>query len=238
MNLRFCILIFVCFFVTPASLLYAETESLDKPQGHHFKVKDLLKSDIDKVLEVNVEVIDELLKELMHKLYARNPRELKKSPFLNAEESQHKLFSYSPGAVHAEFMKMSGIEALNLSFDKDYEGDRVFMLVAGLRTMIFESYQYKKEFFMLDSLDAQKLYNSARNIEIANWKLRKYKNEQGELFLLSNEVNGSETNLSYERLFGKLIATQDNIARVIAGKTGRTISKVIIRMATAVFIPL
>lgn len=238
MKFQLCVLILFSSLVVHENVLSEETEKQNKPPAHDFKVKDLLKSDIDKVLEVNVEVIDELLKELMHKLYARNPRELKKSPFLNAEESSYKLFSYSPGAVHAEFMKMSGIEALNLSFNEEYEGDRVFIFVAGLRTMIFNSYKYKTEFFMLDSLDAQKLYNSARNIEVASWKLRKYKNHQGKLFLLSNELHGDETNLSYERLFGKLIATQDNIARVIAGKTGRTISKVITRMATAVFIPL
>ena len=37
--------------------------------------------------------------------------------------------------------------------------------------MIFLACGGKTEFYITDSLDAQKLYNSARNVEIAAWKL-------------------------------------------------------------------
>ena len=46
------------------------------------------------------------------------------------------------------------------------------------------------------------------------------------------------SNLSYERLFGKLIATQDNMAIIIADKNKRTIKTVIQKMATAIFLPI
>jgi len=39
-------------------------------------------------------------------------------------------------------------------------------------------------------------------------------------------------------LFGKLVAIQDTIAIIIAGKTNRTIKTVIQSMATAVFLPI
>jgi hypothetical protein len=56
---------------------------------------------------------------------------------------------------------------------------------------------------------------------------------------MSNSLANEEIrNLSYERIFGKLIATQDNIAIIIAGKKNRAIKTVIQRMATAIFLPI
>jgi hypothetical protein len=105
--------------------------------------------------------------------------------------------------------------------------------------MIMKSYNYKTKFYMIDSVDPQKLYNCARNIEIAMWKLSNDRDSKGELFLMSNALSEKEIiNLSYERLFGKLIATQDNIAIIMAGKKNRTIKTVIQRMATAIFLPI
>ena len=104
--------------------------------------------------------------------------------------------------------------------------------------MIMKSYDYKSEFYIFDTIEPQKLYDCARNIEIAVWRLSNKVDSHGEPFLYSNSLPDEEVNLSYERLFGKLIATQDNIARIMAGKKQRTLKKVIQRMATAVFIPI
>jgi hypothetical protein len=115
----------------------------------------------------------------------------------------------------------------------------VFALVAGLMSMIMKSYNYQSEFYMFDSVEPQKLYNCARNIEIAVWKLSHDRDSNGEPFLYSNSLPDEEVvNLSYERIFGKLIATQDNITTIMAGKNGRTIKTVIQKMATAVFLPI
>ena len=62
--------------------------------------------------------------------------------------------------------------------------------------------------------------------------------KNGELYLYTNSLPGEVPNLSYERLLGKLIATQDSIAIIIAGKTNRAIKTVIQTMATAVFLPI
>ena len=88
-------------------------------------------------------------------------------------------------------------------------------------------------------VDPQKLYNCARNIEIAVWKLEHNLDANDELFLYSNsQTDETISNLSYERLFGKLIATQDNIATIIANKKNRTITSVMQRMASAIFLPI
>src|SRR5690606_37644297 len=84
--------------------------------------------------------------------------------------------------------KLAGPAAMQ-AFRDDYTGDRVAALMAGLLSMVDAAFENKEEFFMFDSLDAQKLYNCARNIEIALWKLGTAKNAVGELFLLSNELD-------------------------------------------------
>ncbi len=88
---------------------------------------------------------------------------------------------------------------------------------------------------MLDSLDQQKLFNSARNIEVLAWRLSHTRDDSGKLLLLSNSRPGEEENLTYERLFGKMISIQDMMSFIIAGKWERGVSSVIKR---AVFLPM
>jgi len=212
-----------------------ENEPIKKNSG----ISQIVKSDIDNVLEVHVNESHELLKELMSKLYKRNPRELKKSPHKIAEENIVRLFDLKHVWDFPELQGTHDVESIRLVFMEEYKGDRVFAFISGLMSMIMKSYNYKTKFYMIDSVDPQKLYNSARNIEIAIWKLSNDHNSKGELFLKSNSSMDEEiSNLSYERLFGKLIATQDNMAIIIADKNKRTIKTVIQKMATAIFLPI
>ena len=56
--------------------------------------------------------------------------------------------------------------------------------------------------------------------------------------LLSNAVEDEVVNLSYERLFGKIIARQDILSEIVADRTNRTVRHVVQRMASAVFLPI
>jgi hypothetical protein len=98
----------------------------------------------------------------------------------------------------------------------------VFAFSVGLAGMVVLAYGDKTEIYLTDVLDAQKLYNAARNVEIAAWKLANARDAQGQLLLLSNEGAGDVQNLSFEREFGKLIAYQDVMAQ-IAAHANRTI---------------
>ena len=104
--------------------------------------------------------------------------------------------------------------------------------------MIQSAFNNNTEFFALDDLDPQNLYNAARNVEIAVWKLSNDRNAQGELFLLSNEAAGPVQNLSFEREFGKLINSLDVLSKIVAGKNDRIVTKVVQSLATAVFLPI
>ena len=103
--------------------------------------------------------------------------------------------------------------------------------------MVLLSYNGKTEFYLTDTLDAQKLYNAARNVEIAVWKLENARDAHGDLLLLTNEMTGV-SNLSFEREFGKIIAYQDAMAQIAAQRTNRTIRRAVQTLATAVFLPI
>ncbi len=211
----------------------------NKPIQKEIGISQIVKSDIDNVLEVHVDESLRLLRELMSKLYKRNPRELKKSSYKMVEENIVRLFDLTHTWDFPELGGTHDIESIRLVFNEEYQGDRVFAFVSGLMSMIMKSYNYKSKFYIIDSVDPQKLYNCARNLEIAAWKLNNDHDLQGNLFLMSNSLPNEEIrNLSYERIFGKLIATQDNIAIIIAGKKNRAIKTVIQKMATAIFLPI
>lgn len=220
------------------SLTACASSSSQGPDRKSFDVKSLAKSDIDTVLEFHVENMREMLARLMTKLYKRNPRELAKSEYDTIKANRERLFARTENFSFPELYGHHGSEAIHLTFNEDYEGDRVFAFVAGLTGMIMASYDYQREFYLFDTVDPQKLYNSARNIEIAAWKITHDTRENGQLFLLTNSITEEMQNLSYERLFGKLIATQDNMAEIMADKQNRITKKVFQNMATAVFLPI
>jgi hypothetical protein len=107
-----------------------------------------------------------------------------------------------------------------------------------LTVMVMASYDHRTHFYMTDELDAQRLYNSARNLEMAVWKLSHAHTAAGAPFLLSNGIDEGEQNLSFEREFGKLIAQQDLMALIIEDKTNRAINRVIINVASFMLLPV
>jgi hypothetical protein len=203
-----------------------------------FSASQLVKSDIDRVAEAQQREIFRNLKVLTAKLYRRNPRELKKSGQPSLEAGIARIFEGQHDWKFAELRGIRDAQAIQLAFRDDYQGDRVLAFVAGLASMIQTAFNNKTEFFILDDLDAQALYNAARNVEIAVWKLSTTRNARGQLVLLSNEAAGPIQNLSYEREFGKIIGNLDVLSKIVADKSNRTIVKVVQSLATAVFLPI
>ena len=236
--IRLTATLLVCIPVIVINSCSRDTPREDGPQQSRFSVRSLAKSDIDDVLDIHVHEVRSYLRELMIKLYKRNPRELRKSGYPDIDKNVARVFDQVHNWKFEELQKLKSIAAVYLAFDEDFQGDRVFAFIVGLTSMVMMSYGNKADFYILDSVDPQKLYNSARNIEIAVWKLEHNMDSSGELFLYSNSLPGEPVNLSYERLFGKLIAVQDTISIIIEDKTNRTIKKVIQQMATAVFLPI
>ena len=207
------------------------------PNPPEVKLDSLAKTEVDQVAELHAQEAVAHLRTLAEKLYRRNPREWHKGGSASLEAALARIFDQPLAANFPELQGRRGTDAVHLAFQEDFAGDRVRAFMWGLTTMTLDAYNDKTEFYALDELDPQKLYNCARNFEIA-WKLSNSRDSRGELFLLSNELNGTARNLSFEREFGKLIGESDMIARIISGRNGRTVVRVIQNLATAVFLPI
>jgi hypothetical protein len=198
-------------------------------------LNSLAKSDTDMVADTGLHEMNRLMEELLAKLYKRNPRELHKIPGMTIEQRKEQIFNTQGRLIFKELNNLQGTAAMNLAFSSDYAGDRVFALMTGLVGMVRSTYNWQSEQFMLDSLDEQKLFDCARNIEVLVWRLSNTRDASGHLLLLTNSQEGEEQNLSYERLFGKLIAIQDMMAFTVAGKWDRRVNFVLHK---AVFLPM
>lgn len=202
-----------------------------------FTLKELAKSDIDNVVEMHQAAVVASLKTLTLKLYRRNPQEWRKSGFTSAEAAVEAL--YQPLSHWALAAKSDWQTSLYDAWREDFTGDRVFALMQGLLTMHMAAYNDRTEFFYLSEVEAQKLYNSARNLEAVVWKLSNAKRASGELFLHTNALDTQGVaNLSFEREFGKLIGIQDTLARIIEDKTNRAIRFGVVNLATMLFLPI
>ena len=200
-----------------------------------FDLKYLAKSDVDRIADTNrAEVVDGLLL-IADKLYKRNPNEWKKAGLASRERALEGLWSRRSPLELGD--RREGTAAA-LAFSETYTGDRVAALIFGLLTMVDAAFEHKEEFYVLDSLDERKLFNCARNMDIAVWKLGHDRNAAGELYLFSNELDPENRNLSFERQFGRLMGLLDFMAVVVADRNGRGASRLAHAVATSVFLPV
>ncbi len=200
-------------------------------------VKYLAKSDVDRIADTDRSEVVEGLLLIADKLYKRNPKEWKKGGAVSREAAVERLRQRNSRSW-PEFGGLRERQAAALAFSNAYDGDRVAALVYGLLTMVDAAFEHKEEFYILDSLNETKLYNAARNMEIAIWKLGNDRNQAGELFLLSNELDPANRNLSFEREFGRITGLLDLMAKIVADRNGRTVSRSAQAVATMVFLPV
>lgn len=201
------------------------------------------KTDIDRIADQHRNEVSASLVRLAEKLYRRNPREWRKGGHASLEAALAKLATPARAAV-AEADGKYGTALILAGLREDYPGDRVAAFVGGLSQMLHEAFEGKFEFFLFDDLDPQKLYNAARNVEIAAWKLGEARRTRAETdlpagspLLFSNEM-APVRNLSFEREFGRLIGGLDLLSRIVADKTQRTVVKVVQNLASYAFLPI
>ncbi|MGI9317316.1 MAG: hypothetical protein ACR2QW_08310, partial [bacterium] len=194
-------------------------------------------SDADLVADKFVEESRYLVRELTVKLYKRNPDQLRKTPEMTIEKRLNQLRSRRGELVFDELDGNQGIASLELVFSPEFSGDRVFALIVGLGGMLRKAYGYHDEFFMFDKLDADVLVASAQNVEILLWRLKNNRKQDGTPWLITGEYQGIVDNLSFERLFGKLIGLQEMMARITDDSVNRRVTGAV-HAVSSVFIPL
>ena len=199
---------------------------------------NIAKTDIDIITEIHVNNAKENIEDLIIKLYKLNPIYLRKNEkFNNVSEVIIDIFK----GIDVKKIDTTGKDNINLilkGFNHDFNGDRIYYICKGLYGMINASYNYKNKFYLTDpKLDAQKLMNTAINIETLVWRLSNSKNN-GEILIKTNNINKNKINLSFERLFGKLINNQENMARIISSQQGRIIQKAAKGIVSSIFLPI
>jgi hypothetical protein len=232
MKILVLILTLVLFSCSSSTLERKDSTQYDKGSLNQFG-----KSDFDRMADYEIRENIESLKILMVKFYKRNPNQLKKSTSDNAEKMTNWVFNGDHDWKFERINNAQGIDALNQVFDDNYKGDRVLSLITGLYTMLIKAHGDKKEFYMFDSLDPQKIYNASRNFEIIVWKLSSKKNSDDKPYLVSNSLKTEDTNLSFEREFGKIIGRTDYFAFTLSEKTERAVTRAIQSFTTGIFLP-
>lgn len=186
------------------------------PAGESMSFDQLVQTDFNRTVTMAMRDNLDSLGRLLEKLYRRNPAEWRKAGFtdLQAAVAQGKAHIQT-GQTPAELDGLQDIEVLSVAMDPGYGGDRVAAYVLGLADMIISAHGDKTRFYVSDSIDAQKVFNAARNVEIAAWMLASRRDAQGHPLLLSNEISDGFANLSFEREFGRIISRLDLVAELL-----------------------
>lgn len=219
---------------------------VDSPNGKPIPIRQdrntlhqLVKSDSDRLADIEYVENVASLRLLMLKLYKRNPAESHKSGLGTPDQIASYVFDQV--ATHQWRLEALGgaqdTAAIKLALNAQFSGDRVLAFIVGIQSMLYRAHGNKSAFFLVDSIEPQNLYNAARNVEIAVWKLGTAKNARGELLLLTNTMQADSQNLSFEREFSKMIARTDLLALMLAEKSQRFISRLTQSITTAPFLP-
>ena len=228
------------FFLILSLFLIGCNSSLERKDSTQYdkgSLNQLTKTDFDRMADYEIKENTESLKILALKFYKRNPAELRKTTSDSPEVTVNWLFTSQHNWKFKEINDAQGIEALNQVFDENFKGDRVLSLITGLYTMLIIAHDNQKEFDMFDSLDPQLIYNAARNVEVIVWRLSTKKKKNGDLFLVTNEINNDFQNLSFEREVGKMIGRTDYFAYVLSEKKERYITRAIQGTSLNILLP-
>ena len=235
-NNKFYCLFFYLLFSIYFSIQSLHAKEIVEPDRQ--SSSQLGKTDFDRMADHEIRENIQSLKILMTKLYKRNPSELKKSTSDDVDKMVNWVFNGNHNWNFEAINNVQGTDAIYLAFNEEYKGDRVLPFIVGIYTMLIKAHGGKKEFYLFDSVDPQLLYNASRNIETAVWKLSNARDSSGKPFLLANELNEKENNLSFEREFGKIIGRTDFLAFTLSEKMERSITRIIQNVATGLLIPI
>jgi len=202
-----------------------------------YELKNLAKSDTDLVTDQFIDKTRSDILELLVLFYERNPDQLRKIPGMTVEGRLAQLRVHRYKLQFAELDYKQDIDALNLAFDPNFKGDRVFALIVGLGSMVRQAYQYQPEIFLPDELDAKVLLTSAYNVEELLRKLKTTRKPDGEHLIITYQQQGVVDNMAFERLFSEIIVLQEMMADIVSDADNRTVTGTV-RAVSSVFIPL
>jgi hypothetical protein len=191
-------------------------------RGEASAVDEIAQSDTNRMATLAMRENLDSLSRLADKLYRRNPAEWRRAGHATREAAlEHLNFAIRARLSPASLQGQRDIAALALSLSPQFAGDRVEAFIYANADMLITAHGDRTRFHLLDSLDAQHLFNAARNIETAIWLLATRRTASGQPLLLADELSPQERNLSFEREFGKIVGRLDLLAVVLTEKYRR-----------------
>lgn len=178
--------------------------------------QEFLQTSVDRMATLTMRDNLDSLYLLMSKLYLRNPDELKKSGFLDAQTAGMQVRQ----AIEQQqpLPTLGGkkdLAALSYAMSPQFLGDRVGAFIYAIGSMLVTAHGNRIEFYMTDAINPTFVNNAARNIEKATWILSQRQNKNGEPLLFSNEISEEGSNLSFAVEFGKIVARLDLLTQML-----------------------
>ena len=210
-------------------------------QGDNFRSAEFIQSDGNRITQHVMQANRHSLLLLADKLYRRNPAEWRKTAASRQAALALLDSVMSSGQPWAPLGEYRDVAALSLSLAPEFTGDRVAAFVLACNDTIVTAHGGKREFYYLDGIDPQHIYNAARDIETALWILNTRKDARGQPLLLANEIGTDSRNLSFEREFGKIIGRLDLLASYMTERYRRAAIDYLQGLAMApvlVFLPV
>jgi hypothetical protein len=145
-------------------------------------------------------------------LYRRNPREWRKWAASQDEAIARTWNAAMEGTPSPQLRGAVGIDAIRLAFDPAFQGDRVSALVLGWTAMLRQANGNTWSQTMIDGVDAENAYRSARNVEISLWLISSRAGADGQPLLYATEIGERGRNLVVDRELSKVVARLDLMA--------------------------
>lgn len=186
------------------------------PRNEAMSFDQLLQTDFNRTVTIAMRDNLDSLYRLQEKLYLRNPREWRNAGYADLDGAlAHGRDAIVNARPPGGLAGLKDIEILSVALDPAYQGDRVEAFIYGLADMILTAHNDKSRFYVSDALDAARIYNAARNVEIAAWLLNSRRDGHGNALLLANEISDNGANVSFEREFGQLVGRLDLVANLL-----------------------
>lgn len=210
-----CVGIAFCAWLSGCSMGSAEAGGKG-PQSEGMSFDQLAQTDFNRTVSIAMRDNLDSLSRLLEKLYRRNPAEWRKTGAVDLDAALViGRQAIQTGAPPPELASLHDVEILAVALDPAYQGDRVGAFIFGMANMIIGAHNGKTRFYVADGLEAQHVYNAARNVEVAAWLLASRRNAANQPLLLANEMSATANNLSFEREFGQLVGRLDLVANLL-----------------------